>query len=273
MPLYEAVKAFIANEVDPITAEYYRLGQGRAEHWGYGEGQLELLDGGQVQGQGQRAVELLPARRRDRRGALQPRLRLHRPGARQEPARVGVPQLQRPGHREHGGARAGRDAGAEGALAEAAARRRDPFGVRDDRARRRLVGCQEHRLPGRARRRRVADQRREVLHLRRRRPALQDHDRDGADEPGRRRRTERQSQILVPMDTPGVEILGPMHVFGEDDAPHGHMHLRFTDVRVPKDEHPARRGPRASRSPRSVSDRAASTTACARSAPPRRRSS
>ena len=43
----------------------------------------------------------------------------------------------------------------------------------------------------------------------------------------------RQSQILVPMDTPGVEILGPMHVFGEDDAPHGHMHLRFTGVRVP----------------------------------------
>jgi acyl-CoA dehydrogenase len=43
----------------------------------------------------------------------------------------------------------------------------------------------------------------------------------------------RQSQILVPRDTPGVEIVGPMHVFGEDDAPHGHMHLRFTNVRVP----------------------------------------
>jgi acyl-CoA dehydrogenase len=45
----------------------------------------------------------------------------------------------------------------------------------------------------------------------------------------------QQSQILVPIDTPGLEILGPMLVFGHDDAPHGHMHLRFTDVRVPKE--------------------------------------
>jgi acyl-CoA dehydrogenase len=44
----------------------------------------------------------------------------------------------------------------------------------------------------------------------------------------------QQSQILVPIDTPGVEIVGPMHVFGHDDAPHGHMHIRFNDVRVPK---------------------------------------
>ena len=47
--------------------------------------------------------------------------------------------------------------------------------------------------------------------------------------------SRQQSQILVPTDTEGVEILEGMQVFGEDHAPRGHMHIRFNNVRVPKE--------------------------------------
>jgi acyl-CoA dehydrogenase len=48
-------------------------------------------------------------------------------------------------------------------------------------------------------------------------------------------RHAQHSQVLVPRNTPGIKILRPMTIFGNDDAPHGHMHIRFTDVRVPKE--------------------------------------
>jgi acyl-CoA dehydrogenase len=42
-----------------------------------------------------------------------------------------------------------------------------------------------------------------------------------------------QSQILVPLPTEGVEIVQGQQVFGDPDAPHGHMHIRFHNARVP----------------------------------------
>ncbi|MEZ5808825.1 MAG: acyl-CoA dehydrogenase family protein [Zhengella sp.] len=51
----------------------------------------------------------------------------------------------------------------------------------------------------------------------------------GEDDPKHR----RHSMVLVPAGTPGVTILRAMEVYGEDDAPHGHMHIRFENVRVP----------------------------------------
>jgi acyl-CoA dehydrogenase len=43
----------------------------------------------------------------------------------------------------------------------------------------------------------------------------------------------QQSQILVPLETPGVEIVRMLPVFGYDDAPHGHAEVMLKDVRVP----------------------------------------
>ena len=44
---------------------------------------------------------------------------------------------------------------------------------------------------------------------------------------------QQHSMILVPADTPGVSKLRAMTVYGDDDAPHGHLHMRFENVRVP----------------------------------------
>src|SRR5579863_2901336 len=48
-------------------------------------------------------------------------------------------------------------------------------------------------------------------------------------------RHARHSMLLVPAKTKGIEKLRAMKVYGADDAPHGHLHIRFTDVRVPRD--------------------------------------
>ena len=46
---------------------------------------------------------------------------------------------------------------------------------------------------------------------------------------------QRQSQILIPTDSEGIENLRMLTVYGSDHAPNGHAHLKFTNVKVPKE--------------------------------------
>jgi len=48
-------------------------------------------------------------------------------------------------------------------------------------------------------------------------------------------RHEQQSMILIPLDTPGVNITRTLPVFGYDHAPHGHAEIDYDHVRVPAD--------------------------------------
>lgn len=48
-------------------------------------------------------------------------------------------------------------------------------------------------------------------------------------------RHSQHSMFAIPADLPGVTKLRPMTVFGHDDAPHGHLHMRYENVRVPGD--------------------------------------
>ncbi len=121
---------------------------------------------------------------------------------------------------------------AEGEVAAAADERRDPLGLPDDRAGGRLVRRHQHRDPierdgddyvingrkwwssG------VGDPRCKIAIV------MGKTDPDAA-------KHEQQSQILVPLDTPGVKIVRMLPVFGYDDAPHGHAEVILDNVRVP----------------------------------------
>lgn len=55
----------------------------------------------------------------------------------------------------------------------------------------------------------------------------------GKTDPNNKDPYRQQSVVLVPANTPGITIKRMLRVYGYDDAPHGHGHLTFDNVRVP----------------------------------------
>jgi acyl-CoA dehydrogenase len=47
-------------------------------------------------------------------------------------------------------------------------------------------------------------------------------------------RHQQHSQVIIPADTPGIEIVRPLHVLDALHSPGGHCEMQFTDVRVPR---------------------------------------
>jgi acyl-CoA dehydrogenase len=233
-PLFEAVVAFIADEIEPITAEFFRLGEGRAERWGYGDGQLDLLDSVKAKAKAQRLWNFfLPdaetgeglsnldyayiAAELGKNPLASECLNCSAPdtGNMEVLERVGTPEQKERWLKpllagEIRSAFAMTEPDVASSDARNIACRAELDGDEW------VINGEKYFISG------AGDPRCKVMIV----MVL-----TNPDGPPHR----RQSQILVPMDAPGVEVLGPMHVFGSDEAPHGHMHLRFRDVRVPAD--------------------------------------
>ena len=232
VPLYNAVKEFIANEVEPVTEKYFALGEGRPDRWQYGEGQLEVLEElkrkarakglwnfflpNAETGEGLSnldyayiAVEL------GNNPIASEAMNCSAPdtGNMEVLERVGTPEQKEKWLKPLlAGEIRSAYAMTEPDVASSDAKNLECRAVLDGDEW--LINGEKFYISG------AGDPRCKIMIcMLLTSPDAPPH--------------KRHSQILVPMDTPGVQILGPMEVFGEDDAPHGHMHLRFSDVRVP----------------------------------------
>jgi acyl-CoA dehydrogenase len=231
-PLYDAVKKFIFTEVEPITAEFQRRGVGRADHWGYGEGQLELLESvkDKAKEQGLWNFFLPDAETGEGLSNLDYAyiaMELGKNPLASESMNCAAPDtgnmevLERVGTPEQkerwlkpllNGEIRSAYAMTEPDLASSDAKNISCKAVRDGDEW--VITGEKYYISG------AGDPRCKIM------ITMVQTSPDGPPH-------LRQSQILVPTDTPGVEILEGMQVFGKDDAPHGHMHIRFNDVRVP----------------------------------------
>jgi len=231
-PLLERVKTFIAEEVEPMSVEFYKLDANKTDRWSHAPGQLELLDGVKSKAKANGLWNFfLPdsdvggltnldyayiATELGKNPLASESLNCNAPdtGNMEVLERVGTPE-QKEQWLEPLLAGEIRSAFAmtEPGFASSDAKNVQTRAIEDGDEY--VITGEKFYISG------AGDPRCKIMiTMVRTSPDAPPH--------------KQQSQILVPMDTPGVEIVGPMHVFGRDDAPHGHMHIKFHDVRVPK---------------------------------------
>ncbi|MFL5298649.1 MAG: acyl-CoA dehydrogenase family protein [Phenylobacterium sp.] len=233
LPLLNKVKAFITDVVNPMSEEFHRLGEGRPDPWQYAPGQLEVLDAAKEKakkaglwnfflpnaetGEGLSnldyayiAVEL----GKNRLASETMNCAAPDTGNMEVLERVGTPEQKKQWLEP---LLAGKIRSAycmtELNTASSDAKNIDTRAVRvgDEY----VITGEKHYISG------AGDPRCKVMICMVRTGG--EHDSPHL----------QQSQILVPLPTEGVEIVQGQQVFGDPDAPHGHMHIRFHGARVP----------------------------------------
>src|SRR3954471_2217178 len=233
-PLFDAVKAHIEENVAPIIEEFFRLGEGRKERWSWAPGQLELLEKAKDKAKKSGLWNFFLPHSEIGRGLTNldyayiaaelgkyplasESLNCSAPdtGNMEVLERVGTPeQKERWLTPLLNGEIRSAFAMTEPDMASSDARNVSCSAVLDGEEW--VINGEKYYISG------AGDPRcRIMIVMVKTNPEASAH--------------LQQSQILVPLPHPGVEIVEPMTVFGHDDAPHGHMHLRFTAVRVPKE--------------------------------------
>ena len=223
-PLYEKVKAFIAEEVQPMSEKFFELGATRQDRWGYAPGQLELLQEvkDKAKANGLWNFFLPDAETGEGLSNLDYAyiaIELGKNPLASESMNCAAPDTGNMEVLERVGTEAQKEQWLKPLLAgeiRSAYAMTEPDVASSDakniacKAERDgdewLINGEKYYISG------AGDPRCKIM------ITMVQTSPDGPPH-------QRQSQILVPIDTPGVQILGPMHVFGKDDAPHSRRKL------------------------------------------------
>ncbi len=234
MPLYEHVKRFIKETVEPMSVEFHKLGEGRKDRWSYAPGQLELLDAAKAKAKKEGLWNFFLPDAETGEGLKNLdyayiAVELGKNSLASECMNCSAPDTGNMEVLERVGTPAQKEKWLKPLLAgeiRSAYAMTEPDRASSDaknigmsavlEGNEWVINGEKYYISG------AGDPRCKIMIT---------MVKTSPNAPP----NKQQSQILVPIDTPGVKILGPMHVFGDDDAPHGHMHIRFSNVRVPKE--------------------------------------